>query len=218
MRLCPVRPVAWISHGEVIEALVATRLTASAPMLGVQELSRPPRAGSPQASCGPRPARSAPRAGPASPATARPPASAVMPGATAGAPGPISSEPSAPTRTARGRARARRPGTPPGWGDVPPRRPERAGQALLEHLSPGAGLGRRGHGIIPLDLPGQAESAAASCQEDGRLACFSRRQLSGLLQVSSRSRARTRAGAGAAGVRRARRSACSPARSRSGRR
>ena len=35
--LCPVRPVAWISHGEVIEALVANRLTASAPMVRVQE-------------------------------------------------------------------------------------------------------------------------------------------------------------------------------------
>jgi len=29
--LCPVRPVAPISHGEVIEALVASRLTAPAP-------------------------------------------------------------------------------------------------------------------------------------------------------------------------------------------
>ena len=28
---CPVRPVAWISHGEVMEALVANRLTAPAP-------------------------------------------------------------------------------------------------------------------------------------------------------------------------------------------
>ena len=37
--LCPVRLGAphWISHGEVIEALVANRLTAPAPMLGVQE-------------------------------------------------------------------------------------------------------------------------------------------------------------------------------------
>ncbi len=35
--LCPVRPVAWISHGEVIEALVASRLTAPAPMLRVHE-------------------------------------------------------------------------------------------------------------------------------------------------------------------------------------
>ena len=35
--LCPVRPVAWITHGEVIEALVANRLTAPAPMLRVQE-------------------------------------------------------------------------------------------------------------------------------------------------------------------------------------
>ena len=35
--LCPVRPVAWISHGEVIEALVANRLTAPAPMVRVQE-------------------------------------------------------------------------------------------------------------------------------------------------------------------------------------
>ena len=35
--LCPVRPVAWITHGEVIEALVANRLTAPAPMLRVHE-------------------------------------------------------------------------------------------------------------------------------------------------------------------------------------
>ena len=35
--LCPVRPVAWITHGEVIEALVANRLTAPAPMLRVQD-------------------------------------------------------------------------------------------------------------------------------------------------------------------------------------
>ena len=35
--MCPVRPVAWISHGEVIEALVANRLTAPAPMVRVQE-------------------------------------------------------------------------------------------------------------------------------------------------------------------------------------
>ena len=35
--LCPVRPVAWISHGEVIEALVVNRLTAPAPMVRVQE-------------------------------------------------------------------------------------------------------------------------------------------------------------------------------------
>src|SRR5712691_5422339 len=35
--LCPVRPVAWISHGEVIEALVANRLTAPAPLVRVQE-------------------------------------------------------------------------------------------------------------------------------------------------------------------------------------
>jgi hypothetical protein len=34
--LCPVRPVAWISHGEVIEALVANRLTAPAPLVRVQ--------------------------------------------------------------------------------------------------------------------------------------------------------------------------------------
>src|ERR1700757_1052887 len=31
--LCPVRPVAWITHGEVVEALVANRLTAPAPLL-----------------------------------------------------------------------------------------------------------------------------------------------------------------------------------------
>ena len=35
--LCPVRPVAWITHGEVIEALVANRLTAPAPMVRVHE-------------------------------------------------------------------------------------------------------------------------------------------------------------------------------------
>src|SRR6266700_2974561 len=35
--LCPVRPVAWISHCEVSEALVANRLTAPAPMVRVQE-------------------------------------------------------------------------------------------------------------------------------------------------------------------------------------
>jgi hypothetical protein len=34
--LCPVRPVAPISHGEVIEALVANRLTAPAPLVQVQ--------------------------------------------------------------------------------------------------------------------------------------------------------------------------------------
>ena len=33
--LCPVRQVAPISHGEVIEALVANRLTAPAPMVRV---------------------------------------------------------------------------------------------------------------------------------------------------------------------------------------
>ena len=35
--LCPVRPVAWITHGEVIEALVANRLTAPAPMVRLQD-------------------------------------------------------------------------------------------------------------------------------------------------------------------------------------
>jgi transposase len=35
--LCPVRPVAWITHGEVIEALVANRLTAPAPLLRVAD-------------------------------------------------------------------------------------------------------------------------------------------------------------------------------------
>ncbi len=35
--LCPVRPVAWITHGEVIEALVANRLTAPAPLVRVQD-------------------------------------------------------------------------------------------------------------------------------------------------------------------------------------
>src|SRR5246127_5626943 len=37
--LCPVRPVAWITHGEVIEALIANRLTAPAPLVRVQEQS-----------------------------------------------------------------------------------------------------------------------------------------------------------------------------------
>ena len=35
--LCPVRPVAWITHGEVIEALEANRLTAPAPLVREQE-------------------------------------------------------------------------------------------------------------------------------------------------------------------------------------
>jgi Domain of unknown function (DUF4277) len=35
--LCPVRPVAWITHGEVIEALIANRLTAPAPLLRVAD-------------------------------------------------------------------------------------------------------------------------------------------------------------------------------------
>ena len=35
--LCPVREVAWITHGEVIEALVANRLTAPAPLVRVEE-------------------------------------------------------------------------------------------------------------------------------------------------------------------------------------
>jgi uncharacterized protein DUF4277 len=35
--LCPVRALAWITHGEVIEALVANRLTAPAPMVRVAE-------------------------------------------------------------------------------------------------------------------------------------------------------------------------------------
>ena len=34
--LCPVRDVAWISHGEVAGLLVANRLTAPAPMVRVQ--------------------------------------------------------------------------------------------------------------------------------------------------------------------------------------
>ena len=33
----PVRPVAWIFHGEVVEALVANRWLAPAPMVRVQE-------------------------------------------------------------------------------------------------------------------------------------------------------------------------------------
>jgi hypothetical protein len=35
--LCPVREVAWISHGEVIEALAANRLAAPAPLVRVEE-------------------------------------------------------------------------------------------------------------------------------------------------------------------------------------
>jgi transposase len=35
--LCPVRPLALITHGEVIEALVANRLTAPAPLVRVEE-------------------------------------------------------------------------------------------------------------------------------------------------------------------------------------
>src|SRR5271157_4390295 len=37
--LCPIRPVAPISHGEVIEALVANRLTAPAPLVQVEAQS-----------------------------------------------------------------------------------------------------------------------------------------------------------------------------------
>src|SRR5205809_8077370 len=35
--LCPDRPFAWISHGVVIEALVANRQTAPAPLVRVQQ-------------------------------------------------------------------------------------------------------------------------------------------------------------------------------------
>jgi Domain of unknown function (DUF4277) len=35
--LCPVRPLAWVTHGEVIEALAANRLTAPAPLLRVAD-------------------------------------------------------------------------------------------------------------------------------------------------------------------------------------
>jgi hypothetical protein len=38
--LCPVRPVAWISHGEVIEALVANRLTSPSPLVHVEAWAR----------------------------------------------------------------------------------------------------------------------------------------------------------------------------------
>ncbi len=39
-RLCPVREVAIVSHGQVIEALVANRLTSPRPMLRVEEWAR----------------------------------------------------------------------------------------------------------------------------------------------------------------------------------
>ena len=61
---------------------------------------------------------------------------------------------------------------PPRGVDVPLRRPESAGQALLEHLSPGAGFSRRRDGIIPLDLPGQAHGRGGVLRGDRRLACF----------------------------------------------
>src|ERR1700749_3082196 len=35
--LCPVRPVGWITHGGGVEALVANRLTAPAPLVRVEE-------------------------------------------------------------------------------------------------------------------------------------------------------------------------------------
>jgi hypothetical protein len=38
--VCPVRDLAELTHGQVIEALVANRLTAPAPMLRVQEWPR----------------------------------------------------------------------------------------------------------------------------------------------------------------------------------
>ena len=62
---------------------------------------------------------------------------------------------------------------------------------------------------MPLSLPGRKTNGTAVRQS--RAARVTTRRA-----VRRRSRARTRAGAGAAGVRRARRSACSPARSRSG--
>src|SRR5262249_10144964 len=39
-RLCPVREVAIVSHGQVIEALVANRLTSPRPLLRVEEWGR----------------------------------------------------------------------------------------------------------------------------------------------------------------------------------
>ena len=36
-RLCPVRDVAILSHGQVIEALIANRLTSPAPLLRVED-------------------------------------------------------------------------------------------------------------------------------------------------------------------------------------
>ncbi len=34
------------------------------------------------------------------------------------------------------------------------------------------GVSRRGHGIVPLDLPGQADERGGVLQGDGRLTCF----------------------------------------------
>jgi transposase len=39
-RLCPVREVAIVSHGQVIEALVANRLSSPRPMVGIEEWAR----------------------------------------------------------------------------------------------------------------------------------------------------------------------------------
>ena len=63
-------------------------------------------------------------------------------------------------------------------------------------------------------LPPQGDSAGGREAAAGR----GRGPVTAGVAVSSRSTARTRAGGGGAGARRARRSACSPARSRSGRR
>jgi hypothetical protein len=39
-RACPVRDVALLSHGQVVEALVANRLTSPAPMVRVTDWAR----------------------------------------------------------------------------------------------------------------------------------------------------------------------------------
>jgi hypothetical protein len=39
-RLCPIRDVAIATHGQVIEALVANRLTSPTPLLWVEDWAR----------------------------------------------------------------------------------------------------------------------------------------------------------------------------------
>ena len=40
-RACPVRDIAYATHGQVIEALVANRLTSPAPLAHVEDWARP---------------------------------------------------------------------------------------------------------------------------------------------------------------------------------